>query len=217
MAFGKPDILDPKFELRPIQAAIRAARQRIEIIEAAVTVLQNIGSTSQSVATLQAQVATLLASFQNVQDANEVFAGPVSGTAAVAQFRRLVWADIPLVSELPFSSGVEADALVAIELDGTMVYITLGELLASGGTSVHNFLSGLQGDGPDYYHLDATDFAALAGARITKGTDTTDDVIIDLATKGLVLKDTQGTPHYWRVTVSTLGALTTTDLGTTKP
>jgi hypothetical protein len=56
-----------------------------------------------------------------------------------------------------------------------------------------------------------------ASSRITKGVDTTDDVIIDLATKGLVLKDTQGTPHYWRVTISTLGVLTTTDLGTTKP
>lgn len=56
-----------------------------------------------------------------------------------------------------------------------------------------------------------------AASRITKGTDTTDDVIVDLATKGLVLKDTAGTPHYWRVTISTTGVLTTTDLGTTKP
>lgn len=54
-------------------------------------------------------------------------------------------------------------------------------------------------------------------SRTTKGVDTTDDIIVDLATKGLVLKDTQGTPHYWRVTVSTLGVLTTADLGTTKP
>jgi peptidoglycan hydrolase-like protein with peptidoglycan-binding domain len=54
-------------------------------------------------------------------------------------------------------------------------------------------------------------------SRITKGVDTTDDVIIDLATKGLVLKDTQGSPHYWRLSVSTLGVLVTTDLGTTKP
>lgn len=46
---------------------------------------------------------------------------------------------------------------------------------------------------------------------------TVNDVIIDLATKGLVLKDTQGTPHYWRVTVSTLGVLTTSDLGTGLP
>lgn len=64
----------------------------------------------------------------------------------------------------------------------------------------------------------ANGYAGLnASSRITKGVDTTDDVIIDLATKGLVLKDTQGTPHYWRVTVTTLGVLTTSDLGTTKP
>lgn len=54
-------------------------------------------------------------------------------------------------------------------------------------------------------------------SRTTKGVDTTDDIIVDLATKGLVLKDTQATPHYWRITISTLGVLTTTDLGTTKP
>jgi len=54
-------------------------------------------------------------------------------------------------------------------------------------------------------------------SRITKGADTTDDLIIDLATKGLVLKDTQGTPHYWRITISTLGVLVITDVGTTKP
>lgn len=64
----------------------------------------------------------------------------------------------------------------------------------------------------------ANGYAGLnAVSRTTKGTDTTDDVIIDLATKGLVLKDTAGTPHYWRITVSTLGVLTATDLGTTKP
>lgn len=43
----------------------------------------------------------------------------------------------------------------------------------------------------------------------------TSDVIIDLASSGLVLKDTNG--HYWRVSVDTLGALVTTDLGTSKP
>lgn len=41
------------------------------------------------------------------------------------------------------------------------------------------------------------------------------DLIIDSSTRGLVLKDTAG--HYWRVKISTAGALTTTDLGTTKP
>jgi hypothetical protein len=64
----------------------------------------------------------------------------------------------------------------------------------------------------------ASGYAGLnATSRVTKGSDTTDDIVIDLATKGLVLKDTQATPHYWRVTISTLGVLTTADLGTAKP
>lgn len=64
----------------------------------------------------------------------------------------------------------------------------------------------------------ASGYAGLsASSRITKGADTTDDLVIDLASKGLVLKDTQGTPHYWRVTISTTGVLTTADLGTSKP
>ena len=56
----------------------------------------------------------------------------------------------------------------------------------------------------------------MAGYGINK-VDIPGDVIVDTATKGLVLKDTQGTPHYWRVTVSNVGALVITDLGTTKP
>lgn len=64
----------------------------------------------------------------------------------------------------------------------------------------------------------ANGYAGLSSvSRTTKGVDTTDDVIIDTSTKGLVLKDTAGTPHYWRISVSTLGVLTATDLGTTKP
>lgn len=64
----------------------------------------------------------------------------------------------------------------------------------------------------------ANGYAGLnASSRTTKGVDAQDDLIIDLATKGLVLKDTQGTPHYWRITISNVGALVITDLGTTKP
>lgn len=43
-----------------------------------------------------------------------------------------------------------------------------------------------------------------------------DLVFID-ASKGIILKDTQATPHYWRVTISTVGAIVTTDLGTSYP
>jgi len=101
----------------------------------------------------------------------------------------------------------------------------------------HNLLSGLQGGtSGEYYHLTLAETTKVTNAeltsnkniasgyaglnsvsRITKGADITDDLVIDLATKGLVLKDTAGTPHYWRITVTTAGALIVTDLGTTKP
>ena len=51
--------------------------------------------------------------------------------------------------------------------------------------------------------------------RNGQGVDTTDDLIIDDSDSGLVLKDTDGV--YWRVQISTAGALITTSLGTTKP
>jgi hypothetical protein len=44
---------------------------------------------------------------------------------------------------------------------------------------------------------------------------TSGSIISDTPADGVVLKDTAG--HYWRVTVSTGGVLTTTDLGTTRP
>lgn len=59
------------------------------------------------------------------------------------------------------------------------------------------------------------------GTEITRctvnGFKNTGDFQCNDSAKGLVLKDTQGTPHYWRVSVSTLGVLTTADLGTTPP
>jgi hypothetical protein len=62
----------------------------------------------------------------------------------------------------------------------------------------------------------ANGYAGLnAVSRITKGADTTDDLIIDDALKGVVRKDPDG--HYWRESISILGVLTQTDLGTTKP
>jgi len=54
-----------------------------------------------------------------------------------------------------------------------------------------------------------------ASSRITKGVDTTDDVIIDSTAKGLVLKSPNA--HYWRASISNAGVVTWTDLGTTKP
>lgn len=55
---------------------------------------------------------------------------------------------------------------------------------------------------------------SLAVTGLHPGLLTNKNLVVDSATSGLVIKDTAGTPHYWRVGVSTLGALTTTDLGT---
>jgi len=62
----------------------------------------------------------------------------------------------------------------------------------------------------------ASGYAGLnATSRITKGVDTTDDIITDSTTTGPVLKSPNG--HYWRLTISNIGVVTYTDLGTTKP
>jgi hypothetical protein len=62
----------------------------------------------------------------------------------------------------------------------------------------------------------ASGYAGLnASSRITKGVDSTDDVIVDDSAKGIVLKSPDG--HYWRATISNLGVVSYADLGTTKP
>ena len=62
----------------------------------------------------------------------------------------------------------------------------------------------------------ASGYAGLNSvSRTTKGVDTTDDLIVDLATKGLVLKNsTDG--YYFRLTM-VAGIATWTNLGATKP
>ena len=47
--------------------------------------------------------------------------------------------------------------------------------------------------------------------------ETPRDVIIDDATKGLVLKDDADPAHYWRVTINSSGVLQQADLGTSRP
>jgi hypothetical protein len=56
----------------------------------------------------------------------------------------------------------------------------------------------------------------LNGAsRTTKGVTTTDDVIVASPTKGVVLQSPNG--HYWRLSISNTGTISSTDLGTTSP
>lgn len=62
----------------------------------------------------------------------------------------------------------------------------------------------------------ASGYAGLNSvSRITKGVDTSDDIISTNSAKGLVLTSPNG--HYWRATISNAGVITWTDLGTTKP
>ena len=88
----------------------------------------------------------------------------------------------------------------------------------SGATSGKMLKADANGLPIDASNTDA-DVANAVSLKHTQGTDTTlgiltSDVRVNDAAKGLVLKDTQVTPHYWRVQVTTLGVLTTTDIGT---
>lgn len=100
---------------------------------------------------------------------------------------------------------------------------TDGSKIAASVTDLTTYIAGTanqvtvtnDGDGtvtlaaPQNLHTSATPtFAKLT---------TTDDVIVDDSANGLVLKDAAGTPHYWRLSVSTLGVLSTADLGTSPP
>jgi hypothetical protein len=72
------------------------------------------------------------------------------------------------------------------------------------------------GDGvSDWNTLEYSFFPLNSDRRSTTGVDTTDDLIVDSITKGLVLKnDADG--HYYRLTM-VAGSATWTDLGATKP
>lgn len=143
------------------------------------------------------------------------------------QFDGLEVADLP--STLATDSEVAAaDAVVAADAASALAthvaavdphpgYTTAAELASA--ISTHEAAS----DPHTGYQKESEKNAASGYAglnsvsRTTKGVDATDDLVVDSATKGLVLKDTQGTPHFWRLTVSNLGALVITDLGTSKP
>ncbi len=147
--------------------------------------------------------------------------------AGVLQFDGLEVADLP--SSLATDAEVAAaDAVVAADAAAALAahvaapdphpgYTTAAELATA--ISDHEAAA----DPHTGYQKEAEKNAASgyaglnSASRTTKGVDTTDDIVIDLATKGLVLKDTQGSPHYWRITVSNVGALVITDTGTSKP
>ena len=62
---------------------------------------------------------------------------------------------------------------------------------------------------------DGTNWLDGSGSVVDATMSNANSIISDDYTKGVVLKDSDG--HYWRVTTSTTGALTTADLGTSRP
>lgn len=70
----------------------------------------------------------------------------------------------------------------------------------------------LPADTPQDLKIALSKWMREAALRINNDTS---DVVIDLSTHGVVLKDSNA--HYWRLTVNTSGVLVTTDLGTGKP
>lgn len=97
--------------------------------------------------------------------------------------------------------------------------IVTGTPTTIAGYGITDAYTKTQNDTQDEQKINKNAVSGYAGlndvSRITKGVDTTDDVIVDLTTKGLVLKSPDG--HYWRATIGNAGTVTWTDLGTTKP
>ena len=112
-----------------------------------------------------------------------------------------------------------ADAANAVSLKHARQHaITATADHTSGATSGNMLKADAKGLPIDASNTD-TEVANAVSLKHTQGTDTTlgiltSDVRVNDSAKGLVLKDTQATPHYWRVQVTTLGVLTTTDIGT---
>jgi hypothetical protein len=95
-------------------------------------------------------------------------------------------------NSLAIYTGAGSAAMTAVAEDQIVGRKTGGTLGALTAAEVRTLL-GLDGI-----------YAKLVGAV---------DIEITDATKGLILRDTQGTPHKWRVTVDNSGNLVTTDLG----
>jgi hypothetical protein len=121
--------------------------------------------------------------------------------------------DWPALLDRPFASAVDDAYLRYLPV----TYSLVKEMVESFPISSLSYVSGIDGDelmaierAGVLHQIPLRDLGGL-------GVDTAADVIVDNSSRGLVLKDTQGTPHYWRLTVSNVGALVTTDLGTVKP
>lgn len=88
--------------------------------------------------------------------------------------------------------------------DAQGAYFVLDDV--GGLISLQNSISG------DAFSLDMVNHKTTSNVKH----EASGDITITDHAKGLVLKDAQGTPHYWRVQL-TAGALTVTDIGPSLP
>ena len=186
---GKPAITTPgQLVLRPVQASIAAARQRIEKLEAAVTILQSAGGGSfdaviqslrQSIALLQTQVALLSGGIFDPQAANTIFAGPSNGTSDEPAFRALVQDDLPDISDLSAQSGgLGGNELVAVQLGGVWYQTTVQDIanlafFGSGGGGGGGAVDSVNGQ-TGVVVLTAADVGAVESVNGFSGTVTID-------------------------------------------
>lgn len=92
---------------------------------------------------------------------------------------------------------------------------TINELLTSttdrkteDGITIASLLA-TSGENPTFENRIKT----LESSSVKDPIVTVNDIEVTNAANGIILRDTQASPHKWRVTVSTLGILTVTDLG----
>jgi len=130
--------------------------------------------------------------------------------------------DGAIVSDQPIQAGtpVNPDDVVRLSDVGTIA----GDVYGPAGATDSNIVEfdGVTGKTLKDSGLTHANVSDAISKKHTQGTDTslgilTSDIRMNDATKGLILKDTQGTPHYWRVTVDNSGNLVVTDIGTSLP
>jgi hypothetical protein len=99
--------------------------------------------------------------------------------------------------------------------------IVNGLLAGISWTNIQNTPTTLSGygitDGQNISQKDiANGYAGLNSVtRVDKGLTTTDYVIADTSSQGFVMKSPNG--HFWLLSISNTGVISTTDLGTTSP
>ena len=106
---------------------------------------------------------------------------------------------LPDNETIKFGTGLDA----SITYDGTNTIVN-PKVVGSG------YLSLLGNMG---INATATEYLTVGG----RTRSTRSDIAVEDNTRGIILKDTQATPHYWRITVTVAGVVTTADLGTSLP